>query len=73
MKRNRLAFVGTTITATYQGKTATATVTVNGSNPLVSISIDDVPTTALAVGETVTLAAPAACPMPIVPAAPMGC
>lgn len=47
----------TTITATYQGQTATATVTVNGQNPLTSISINNVPTTALAVGATVNLVA----------------
>ncbi len=47
----------TTITATYQGQTATATVTVNGQNPLKSISIDRVPTTALAIGATVNLVA----------------
>jgi len=47
----------TTITVTYGTQTLTATVTVNGINPLVSISIDNVPTTSLAVGATATLAA----------------
>jgi hypothetical protein len=47
----------TTITATYQTATATANVTVNGQNPLTSISINNVPTTALAVGATVNLTA----------------
>jgi len=46
-----------TITATYQGQTATAPVTVVGNNPLKSISIDQVPTSPLAVGETVSLVA----------------
>ena len=46
-----------TITATYQGKTATANVTIVGNNPLVSISIDQVPTSPLAIGQTVNLVA----------------
>jgi hypothetical protein len=46
-----------TITATYQGQTATAPVTVVGNNPLKSISIDQVPTSPLAVGQTVSLVA----------------
>jgi trimeric autotransporter adhesin len=47
----------TTITATYQGQTATATVTVNGTNPLVSISINRVPANPLAAGAMVSLTA----------------
>jgi uncharacterized protein YjdB len=46
-----------TITATYQGQTATAPVTIHGNNPLQSISIDDVPTIPLAIGQTVNLVA----------------
>jgi hypothetical protein len=46
-----------TITATYQGQTATAPVTIHGNNPLVSISIDQVPTSPLAIGQTVNLKA----------------
>jgi len=46
-----------TITATYQGQTATAPVTIHGNNPLVSISIDNVPTIPLAIGQTVNLVA----------------
>ncbi|HJX65890.1 MAG TPA: Ig-like domain-containing protein [Polyangia bacterium] len=46
-----------TITATYQSQTATAPVTVVGNNPLKSISIDQVPTSPLAVGQTVNLVA----------------
>jgi trimeric autotransporter adhesin len=47
----------TTITASFGGKSVTATVTVNGTNPLASIGISGVPTSSLAVGATVTLVA----------------
>jgi len=52
-----MATATATITATYQGQTATAPVTVVGNNPLKSISIDQVPTSPLAIGQTVSLVA----------------
>jgi uncharacterized protein YjdB len=47
----------TTITVSYGGQTLNATVIVNGTNPLVSISIENVPTTPLAPGATRSLRA----------------